>query len=94
MRSRIAGTVLCLILLLAVITMLRGSGSDRLPEPEKAQQFPARIVYTTPKGGKYHRRDCSSLAKAKTVNIYTSAEEAEQNGFEACSRCKPREGTE
>ena len=46
------------------------------------------IVYVTPSGGSYHKKNCSFLANSKTVWERTEAEAVSQ-GYTACSRCQP-----
>ena len=46
------------------------------------------IVYVTPSGGSYHKKNCSVLANSKTVWERTEAEAVSQ-GYTACSRCQP-----
>ena len=46
------------------------------------------IVYVTPSGGSYHKKNCSFLANSKTVWERTEAE-AVSLGYTACSRCQP-----
>lgn len=43
------------------------------------------IVYVTPHGEKYHTSDCSYLETYDSLTI----EEAENSGYEPCSRCDP-----
>lgn len=43
------------------------------------------IVYVTPHGEKYHTSDCSYLTTYDSMTI----EEAENSGYEPCSRCDP-----
>ncbi len=44
------------------------------------------VVYITKTGEKYHRDGCSYLRQSK---IQTTKKEAINNGYSACSRCKP-----
>ena len=46
------------------------------------------IVYVTPSGGSYHKKNCSFLANSKTIWERTEAE-AVSLGYTACSRCQP-----
>lgn len=43
------------------------------------------IVYVTPHGEKYHTSDCSYLTTYDSMTI----KEAENRGYEPCSRCNP-----
>ena len=45
-------------------------------------------VYVTPRGRKYHRRDCQHVRSGATA---MSVEEAKKRGYTPCSRCKPPE---
>lgn len=45
-------------------------------------------VYVTPRGRKYHRRDCQHVRSGATA---MSLEEAKKRGYAPCSRCKPPE---
>lgn len=48
----------------------------------------SEIVYVTPSGGSYHKKNCSFLANSKTIWERTEAEAVSQ-GYTACSRCQP-----
>ena len=48
------------------------------------------IVYVTPDGTKYHRESCTYI---KDKRAALTIEEAEDRGYEACSRCHPDELT-
>lgn len=43
------------------------------------------IVYVTPSGTKYHRKDCSHTTTVTSLTI----QDAEARGYEPCSRCNP-----
>lgn len=43
-------------------------------------------VYVTPKGTKYHKRDCSTLSRSKKVNAL-DIETAKSKGYTACKVC-------
>lgn len=43
-------------------------------------------VYVTPKGAKYHKRDCSTLSRSKKVNALDIAA-AKAKGYTACKVC-------
>lgn len=43
------------------------------------------IVYVTPSGTKYHRKDCSYTGSVRSMTIA----EAERRGYGPCSRCDP-----
>ena len=56
--------------------------------PSGDAQPGAAIVYVTPAGRKYHRRDCQYVRSGATA---MSVEEAKRRGYAPCSRCKPPE---
>lgn len=56
---------------------------------KKAQAVsPTDMVYVTPAGKCYHRKDCDTLAKSRTINELT-LEQAKASGRRACSVCEP-----
>jgi endonuclease YncB( thermonuclease family) len=56
--------------------------------PSGDAQTDGTIVYVTPHGRKYHRRDCQFVRSGATA---ISVEEAKKRGYAPCSRCKPPE---
>lgn len=48
----------------------------------------ASEVFATPTGKSYHRRECSSLTRAKSLREMTAAEAAAAK-LKPCLRCKP-----
>ncbi len=69
---------------LALALMLSVAGIF-LPENSYAQE---QYVYVTPKGKKYHYRDCSTLARSKRV-ISLTIQEAKERGYTSCKVCNP-----
>ncbi len=59
---------------------------DVFTEAEPADS--SETVYVTRTGECYHRGRCNSLRKSK---IETTVTQARQDGFRACSRCRPPE---
>lgn len=51
-------------------------------------QAEIQTVYVTPSGKNYHRMDCSTLKRSKTVTAM-SRKEAELSGRTSCKVCKP-----
>ena len=45
-------------------------------------------VYVTPTGKKYHKRNCKTIAKSKTVTTLT-IESAKKKGYTPCKVCNP-----
>ncbi|MDH7568443.1 MAG: hypothetical protein QHJ73_02485 [Armatimonadota bacterium] len=60
----------------------------RQPEAERSSPLPppAETVYVTHSGKKYHRLECSALAKTRDA---LSVEEARQRGYQPCEVCRP-----
>lgn len=57
------------------------------PQTAKSSlSYDGATVYVTKSGTKYHRPDCSSLAKSKIEMLY---EVAMGKGYEPCGKCKP-----
>lgn len=56
--------------------------------PSRDTRTDETIVYVTPHGRKYHRRDCQHVRSGATA---MSVEEAKKRGYAPCSRCKPPE---
>lgn len=54
--------------------------------PSGDTQTDETVVYVTPHGRKYHRRDCQHVRSGATA---MSVEEAKKRGYTPCSRCKP-----
>lgn len=63
-------------------------GVQSVPSAPAASDHSQDIVYVTPKGKKYHRRDCRTLSRSKTV-IEMTREEAEASGRDSCNVCNP-----
>ena len=82
----IAACSLCGILALAVTS--RRSGVITIPRLPQITPEPAKLVYVTPSGKKYHRTGCTSLAEAAELTEYTVAEALEA-GYGPCKRCAP-----
>ncbi len=56
--------------------------------PSGDTQTDETVVYVTPHGRKYHRRDCQHVRSGATA---MSVEEAKKRGYTPCTRCKPPE---
>ena len=56
------------------------------------RRFDGKFVYSVATTGVYCRPSCPArLAKRENVTFHASCEAAEQAGFRACKRCKPKE---
>lgn len=47
-------------------------------------------VYITPKGKKYHDRDCKTLVKSTKVSK-TTVQQAKKQGYKSCKVCYPKQ---
>lgn len=54
--------------------------------PSGDSQTDETVVYVTPHGRKYHRRDCQHVRSGATA---MPVDEAKKRGYTPCSRCKP-----
>ena len=68
---------------LAAALLLAGCGRE---EPPKVAAAPADLVYVTPSGKAYHRKECSTLARSRTVNTVSLDD---VGGRRPCSVCMP-----
>lgn len=86
--TAVAAVALCGVLALAVLS--RKEGTITIPRLPEATPEPAKLVYVTPSGKKYHRTGCASLAEAAELTEYTLTE-AQEAGYAPCKKCAPGE---
>lgn len=88
----LAAGLLALILLLAGrwIYAAPDGGFELPPSPEITPE-PAGIVYVSPSGSKYHRRECTAIANSEALEEMLP-QEALESGFEPCLKCQPGRG--
>ncbi len=89
-RTDLQGDVICVSDGKSVsFTTARNADAQTNPtEQDKTQS--GEMQYIGNKSSKvYHLPSCSSLPAANNRELFSSAEEAEQNGYHACGRCDP-----
>ncbi|MGB3344031.1 MAG: hypothetical protein WBA61_08975 [Aequorivita sp.] len=77
---------LILLLLLFSVSLFPSFAPAPVHSPIASVHTIGETVYVTKTGSKYHRGTCQYLKKSK---IRTTKSEAKNNGYTACSRCKP-----
>lgn len=80
--SAVAVVIICVVV--GVLSYSKGFTDN---QPYASDGSP--VVYITKNGTKYHRKNCDYLTDS-TIGI--SYKQAEENGFSACSKCKPERG--
>ncbi|HLW30709.1 MAG TPA: hypothetical protein VKX40_00500 [Aequorivita sp.] len=75
-----------LLLLLFSVSLFPSFAPAPLYSPIASVHPISETVYVTKTGSKYHRGTCHHLRKSK---IRTTKSEAKNNGYTACSHCKP-----
>ena len=77
---------LVLLLLLFSVSLFPSFAPAPVPAPLARVHPMSETVYVTKTGSKYHRSSCHHLKKSK---IRTTKSEAKNNGYTACSHCRP-----
>ena len=81
-RFIIIGVIICIIMCLIVGRLFYNKGFD---DNQPIAKDSSPIVYITPSGTKYHKKNCKHIDKNKAISI--SANQAKDKNYTPCSSC-------